>query len=97
MEPVGMTKACTSVVVPNRRRMMVTVHSAMNPRCGSAFPLGDGSVSAGGAVTVFELSTFFYCTGVAATVPDNSAQNGGFGSSESSWGSGSRYRTRVGG
>ena len=26
MEPVGMTKACTRVVVPNSKRMMVTVH-----------------------------------------------------------------------
>ena len=29
-----MTNACTRVVVPNSSRMMVTVHSAMNPRCG---------------------------------------------------------------
>src|SRR5258708_18359263 len=32
MDPVGMTNACTSVVVPNRSRMMVTVHSAITPR-----------------------------------------------------------------
>src|ERR1035438_5929956 len=30
-----MTKACTSVVVPKRSRMMVTVHSAIKPRGGS--------------------------------------------------------------
>ena len=30
-----MTNACTSVVVPNSSRMMVTVHSAMNPRGAS--------------------------------------------------------------
>src|SRR5438045_6312889 len=31
IEPVGITNACTSVVVPNRSRMIVTVHSAMTP------------------------------------------------------------------
>ena len=34
MDPVGITKACTSVVVPNSSRMIVTVHSAMKPRWG---------------------------------------------------------------
>src|ERR1019366_8428541 len=35
MEALGMTKACTSVVVANSNRTMVTVHSAMKPRCTS--------------------------------------------------------------
>jgi hypothetical protein len=35
MDPVGITNAWTSVVVPNSRRMIVTVHSAINPRGGS--------------------------------------------------------------
>src|SRR5947207_8795226 len=30
-----MTNACTSVVVPNSRRTIVTAHSATNPRCTS--------------------------------------------------------------
>src|SRR5258708_4993966 len=37
MEPVGMTKACTSVVVPNSRSRMVMAHSAIVPRGGSCF------------------------------------------------------------
>ena len=32
MEPVGITNACTSVVVPNSSRMTVMVHSATKPR-----------------------------------------------------------------
>ena len=32
MEPVGITNAWASVVVPNNRRMNVTDHSAMKPR-----------------------------------------------------------------
>ena len=35
MEALGMTKACTRVVVANSSRMIVTVHSAMKPRCTS--------------------------------------------------------------
>jgi hypothetical protein len=29
MDPVGITNACTNVVVPKRSRMMVTVHSRL--------------------------------------------------------------------
>src|SRR5215471_16902605 len=32
MEPVGITNACTSVVVRNRRSRIVMVHSAIAPR-----------------------------------------------------------------
>ena len=64
MEPVGMTNACTSVVVPNKRRMMVTVHSAMKPRGGSAvFAFLGDSASVGRAVADFEVSTSFHCNG----------------------------------
>src|SRR5277367_4034498 len=37
MDPVGMTNACTNVVVPNSRSRMVMAHSAMVPRGGSGF------------------------------------------------------------
>src|ERR1019366_1109730 len=64
IEPVGITNACTSVVVPNRRRMMVTVHSAINPRGGSALrvvlePASDGAPgsTALSATTAFVRST----------------------------------------
>ncbi len=42
MEPVGITKACTKVVVPNSNSRMVMVHSAMVPRGGSGFTAGFG-------------------------------------------------------
>jgi len=38
IDPVGTTKACTSVVVPNNRRMIVTAHSETNERTFSAGP-----------------------------------------------------------
>src|SRR5579871_6445576 len=48
MEPVGITKACTNVVVPNSNRRMVMVHSAIVPLGGSCFTAGlDGDVAAG--------------------------------------------------
>src|SRR5690349_19179513 len=37
IEPVGITKACTRVVVPNNRSRMVTAHSAMLLRACSRF------------------------------------------------------------
>ena len=37
IDPVGITKACTKVVVPNSNKIMVTVHSAINPRCSGSF------------------------------------------------------------
>src|SRR5208282_1313422 len=39
MEPVGITKACTRVVVPNNSSRMVMVHSAMVPRGGSGLAM----------------------------------------------------------
>ena len=43
---------------------MVTVHSAMNPRGGSAaFALRGDSASVGTAVADFEVSTSFHCNG----------------------------------
>jgi len=35
MEPVGMTNACATVVVPNKSMTIVTAHSAMLFRGGS--------------------------------------------------------------
>src|SRR5690242_16777144 len=40
MEAVGMTNACTNVVVPNSKSRMVTAHSAIAPRGGSDFTGG---------------------------------------------------------
>src|SRR5579862_5076405 len=40
MEPVGITNACTRVVVPNSSKIIVTVHSAIKPRGGSAATTG---------------------------------------------------------
>ena len=49
IEAVGMTNACTIVVVPNSSSRMVTVHSAIAPRGGSAFEGGVfASFSVGG-------------------------------------------------
>src|SRR5580658_2447627 len=63
MEPVGITKACTSVVVPNSSRIIVTVHSAMKPRGCSAFAGGgEGSVFTTGTVAAFFCSTATYCS-----------------------------------
>src|ERR1039457_107366 len=57
MDPVGMTKACTSVVVPKSSRIIVTVHSAMKPR-------GWSPVAGGGAGTSFTSATVaaFFCS-----------------------------------
>src|SRR5579883_1641903 len=49
MDPVGMTNACTSVVVPNSSNRMVMAHSAIAPRGGSALAAGCGAT---GSVTV---------------------------------------------
>src|ERR1700691_3372835 len=64
MEPVGITNACTSVVVPKSRRIMVTVHSAIKPRGGSpplTFCKSDSGCVPGSATlsatTAFERST----------------------------------------
>ena len=61
MLPVGITNACTSEVVPNNSRMTVTVHSAMNPRCGGAGTCAGGG---GWVCTTAALisSTASHCT-----------------------------------
>ena len=47
MEPVGITNACTSVVVRNSSSRMVMVHSAMVPRgISCAVPLLSGTCCA---------------------------------------------------
>src|SRR5579872_5030125 len=72
-----MTNACTSVVVPNRRRMMVTVHSAINPRGGSAgfAPAEEASEAPFtlSSTAVLAWSTFvtIHCSGKRC-YPDNS-------------------------
>src|SRR5579885_2562925 len=56
IDPVGITKACISVVVPNNSRMIVIVHSAIMPRWGS----GGGGASGPRSVSttvVFPVST----------------------------------------
>src|ERR1700745_2517004 len=55
MEPVGITYACTSEVVPNSNRMTVTVHSATKPRWASC----RGGSCAGG----FSCSARVICSG----------------------------------
>src|SRR5258706_12722411 len=53
MDWLGITKACTSVVVLNRRSRIVTVHSAMALRtrsvCRGASGSGSGGAASGGA------------------------------------------------
>src|SRR5262249_54073210 len=64
IDPVGMTKACTSVVVPKSSRMMATVHSAIKPRGGSGFATGRESAPFSSAtVADFFCSTDNHCTG----------------------------------
>src|SRR5512140_1081450 len=52
MEALGMTNACTSVVVPKSSRMMVTAHSAIKPRCTSAVNSDRRARTPGGLVSV---------------------------------------------
>jgi hypothetical protein len=90
-----MTKACTSVVVPNSRRMMVTVHSAMKPRGGSA-PLtlagpvseetpGSGTLSATTAFVRSTLSIVAANTGILKTLGATSYLNEFTGTSDRGW------------
>jgi multidrug transporter EmrE-like cation transporter len=65
MDPVGITKACTSVVVPKSSRMMVTVHSAIKPR-GASTTLGGAFESASFCSTAsaaFVVFTENHCNG----------------------------------
>src|SRR5450631_4575508 len=63
MEPVGITKAWTSVVVPKRSRMMVTVQSSMKPRgCSGLAGGGAGAFFTSATVTAFFCSTATYCS-----------------------------------
>src|SRR5450432_175840 len=63
MDPVGMTKACTRVVVPKSSRMMVTVHSAIKPRGGSALAGGGvGAFFSSATVATLFGSTVTYCS-----------------------------------
>lgn len=66
-----MTKACTSVVVPKRSRMMVTVHSAITPRATSFDGFLDSLAASGAGLTSgvlfsatrgFERLTDYYCS-----------------------------------
>ena len=66
MLPVGITNACTSKVVPNSSRMMVTVHSATNPRCGGA------GTCAGGGGWVCTTAALNHVKEGEVVVPDNS-------------------------
>src|ERR1017187_453399 len=57
IDPVGMTKAWTRLVVPNNSRMMVTAHSAMKPRGRSGGALAGSSEGSGSATSTFSGST----------------------------------------
>src|ERR1035438_3516850 len=57
IDPVGITKAWTRLVVPNNSRMMVTAHSAMKPRGRSGGALAGSSEGSGSATSTFSGST----------------------------------------
>src|SRR6266581_4939739 len=68
MEPVGMTNACTRVVVRNSSSRTVMVHSAMVPRGGSpagsiavggSAASGTGTAGAVGSVVCSKLTSFY--------------------------------------
>src|SRR5215831_5306692 len=61
MEPVGMTNAWTRFVVPNRRRRIVMVHSAMKVRRGSGEICSEGSERSSSVTIAFSCSTHSYC------------------------------------
>src|SRR5215813_7448995 len=61
MEPVGMTNAWTRFVVPNRRRRIVTVHSATKLRRGSREKCSEGSERSSSVTIAFSWSTNSYC------------------------------------
>src|SRR5947209_3185482 len=73
MDPVGITNACTSVVVPNSRSKIVTAHSAMLFRTGSRFSGVSRSslvevtlVVVGFAMDLVRLYRFVSCSGSQA-------------------------------
>lgn len=64
MDPVGITKACTSVVVPKSSRMMVTVHSAIKPRIGRCGASVSGCGSSASMTSSCSCSTDPYFSGI---------------------------------